>query len=582
MDLKKYFTNEEIENFCWLTQLLLPDYENRENLDDGFGVRDYNDVKHWRNVDENFSLLGKKTILILPGSGTNSAKQANGMCKIAENMLPHNQKDKWQICSMHYENSCMAEIPTVIRATELLDNYLIPLFTTKDNDGDLHKIDAKDAANNMRNIVIFTHCYGGYIEKEIERKMAELMINIGYTDKERDNIMKQMFVVQHNNIDEELGQNKMSATHLLRISAADEETIISDMLYGSFRHYTLKHKIDDASVAYLKASENERVLWTNRITKEGTCEHNGGYWVEKIHKSEAGLKEEALFQLIFHEVTSSDYPIENMEQILKKAAERSPENKKILTECLQSGKDFNSGFDQYKEKFVDDFAKLKTKVDNNSLTRTDILMADKDVCFVEDSNGRFLMDDLLENKDYDLASALMKKMAPAMPEKNTFGGCLDSKNKNDAAEAIHRWAQLTINDNQVDLFKQFADYSAEIWKLDYTQTDAKTLEEVVPLVFNKESYENCQDISRKDNYTKNIVAIYSATEKISQSRDTSKTQEYLENLLFKENIDIRRDTVINSAAQLGAIRLKRIAQNKWQQTNCGNVAKASGDGCTIR
>ena len=233
MDLKKYFTDEEIKNLCGLQQLSIADYASKEKLNDGFGVRDYNTENHWRACDENFSLLDKKTILILPGSGTNSKKQANGMCKIAENMLPDDQKDKWQICSMHYEDSRIFHIPTVIRATELLDNYFAPLFSTQDIEGNLHNIDANKAAENMRNIIIFTHCYGGFIEKEIERKMSELMLDIGYTDKERDDIMKQMFVVQHNNIDEKLGQNKMFATHLLRLSAADEETDVSDMLYGS-------------------------------------------------------------------------------------------------------------------------------------------------------------------------------------------------------------------------------------------------------------------------------------------------------------------------------------------------------------
>ena len=78
MDLKKYFTDEELNN---IRPRIIRQFSSKDKLNDGFGVRDYNADNHWRDCDEEFSLLGKKTILILPGSGAQSAKQANGMCK---------------------------------------------------------------------------------------------------------------------------------------------------------------------------------------------------------------------------------------------------------------------------------------------------------------------------------------------------------------------------------------------------------------------------------------------------------------------------------------------------------------------
>lgn len=569
MDLKKYFTDEEIKNLWFVS-----DYVNKDKLDDGFGLRDYNATNHWRVCDEKFSLLGKKTIFIVPGSGTNSEEQANGMCKIVENMLPDDQKGKWQICSMHYEDSRTHTIPTVIRAMTILDNYFVPLFSTKDKEGNLHKIDAKKAAENMRDVVLVTHCYGGNIEKVIEQKMSDLMLEIGYTDKERDYIMKQLFVVQHNNIDEKLGQNKTFATHLLRLSAADEETVVSDMLYGSFRHYTLSNKIGDDSVAYLKLSDNERVLWVNRITKDKMDEHNGGYWVKDDYKSEAGLKEDLLFKIIFHEVTSSNYPIENMEQILRCAAEKNPDNKKIITECLQSGKDFSTGFAQYQNKFIGGFTQLKNKLDTKSLTRTDILQADKDVCFVQDNNGKFLMDYLLEDKNYNLASVLMKKMAPAIPTMDRWGSyqSLDSKNKENAAENIHNWAQTALNDNQLDILKQLIENDRKAYQLDYTQANSKTLLEIIPLVFSKENYNKCQDSGSKDKYIDSMLAAYAATEKTPKTEEISKIQQYIENILFKENLSINGNAVIRTTEKLGITKLHHMAQNKWKpQKNMDNL-----------
>lgn len=575
MDLNKYFTDEEMKNMCALQQLFISDYVSKDKLDDGFGLRDYNATNHWQVCDENFSLLGKKTIFIVPGSGTNSEEQANGMCKIAENMLPDDQKGKWQICSMHYEDSRTHTIPTVIRAMTILDNYFVPLFSTKDKEGNLHKIDAKKAAENMRDVVLVTHCYGGDIEKVIEQKMSDLMLEIGYTDKERDYIMKQLFVVQHNNIDEKLGQTKMFATHLLRLSAADEETAVSDMLYGSFRHYTLSKKIDNNSVAYLKLSDNERVLWVNRITKDKIDEHNGGYWVKEDYKSEAGLKEELLFKIIFHEVTSSNYPLENMEQILKSAAEKNPVNKKIITECLQSGKDFGAGLTQYQDKFIGGFTQLKNKLDTKSLTKTDILQADKDVCFVQDKNGKFLMDYLLEDKNYNLATTLMEKMAPALPKKDRWGSyrLLDSKNKKNAAESIHSWSQSALNDNQTDFLKQLIKNSDESYRIDYTKANTETLSEIIPLVFSKENYNNCHDSCSKNKYVDNMLAVYATMEKAPKTEKTSQIQQHIENILFKENLSINGNTVICTTEKLGITKLHRMAKNKWApQKNMDTIA----------
>ena len=57
-----------------------------------FGVRDLQAYDHWCEAPADFSLLNNyKTIVIFPGSGSTEAKNANGMCKIFENMLPEGE-----------------------------------------------------------------------------------------------------------------------------------------------------------------------------------------------------------------------------------------------------------------------------------------------------------------------------------------------------------------------------------------------------------------------------------------------------------------------------------------------------------
>jgi hypothetical protein len=571
MDLKKYFTDDEIANFAKRT---LRRMEKKEKLDDGLGVRDINAENKWCPCDENFSLADQKTILILPGSGTISAAQANGMCKIAESMLSADQKDKWRICSMHYDNECAGTIPTVIRAMNLMDKYLVPLVATKDQECDLHKIDTDKAAANMRNLVVFTHCYGGEIEKTMEDKLAELMMEIGYTDKERDHILKQMCVVQHNNTDADLGKNKTYATHLLRLSAADDEAPINYMSYGSFRHYALTHNLAEDDVAYLKVSDNERVLWANRIAKDVNCEHNGGYWLNETQKTAAGIKEDALFKAIFHEITASNYPIENMEQVLKKAAEHSLEAKQIITAGLQTGVAWSVDFSAYQEKYLGAFATLKSKYDHKSLTRADILTANTDTCFVEDQNGKFLMDYLLDDKNYKLASVLMGKMAPAMPTRTEWGNYrdFDSKNKKDAADNAAKWAQQALDADQIGLCQQFLKHADSAYTLDYTHAKPETLAATLPFVFNKETYETCTDSCRQSNFLLHIVAAYVAVEQIPQTKATEQIKKHIETLLFKEGLNIRNGDIEYAAQQTGCLTLQRIAKNRQNPPHTSGIS----------
>lgn len=60
MDLKKYFTDEELNN---MRPRIIRQFSSKDKLNDGFGVRDYNADNHWRDCDEKFSLLGKKNNL---------------------------------------------------------------------------------------------------------------------------------------------------------------------------------------------------------------------------------------------------------------------------------------------------------------------------------------------------------------------------------------------------------------------------------------------------------------------------------------------------------------------------------------
>lgn len=541
----------------------------------GFGVRDLNSEDHWCEATDNFSFLNKKTILILPGSGTNSAEAANGMCKIAENMLPDEVKDKWQVCSMHYSTSRIDNMATALRAQMMFDRYFIPLVATKDEHDDLHRLSEKEAAQNARNLVVFTHCYGGYIMEALEKQMSTVMQELGYSEKEISKIQKQLFVVQHNNIDRDLGNTDSKTTQLHRISKADEELLAADTYYGTFRHYTTTtNNIAEDDCVYVKMTDNQRVLYTKRITQEGQEEHNGGYWIDKEQKTTAGCKEEEIFKVIFDEITTSNYPIENMEQVLKNAADRDPEKAGILGQALIEGKSFNAGYAEYKHKFNDGFKLLDNKISQNKLTKKDILLADMDVLFVMDKEGKFLLDKLLNKQQYELATTLFNKMAKnakydsgAFGKGLTFGGS-DSHNKDDAKNKTTIWAQIAINQQQADLFAEIATKNPELWSLNYNKADENTLSEAFSHVFTKEYYprDKCDQIK----YLNGIISIYEANEKLPKSESNQQIRNTIENLLFNELNDSRM--IIESCEKSGIARLCNLAQKRNDKSQVKDMA----------
>lgn len=553
-------------------------YTSEEVLDIskfGFGIRDLNSENHWREATEDFSFLDKKTILILPGSGTNSAEAANGMCKIAEDMLPDEVKDKWQICSMHYSTSKIDNMATALRAQMMFDRYFIPLIATKDENGDLHRLSEEEAAQNARNLVIFTHCYGGYIMEALEKQMTTLMQELRYSEKEISKIQKQIFVIQHNNIDRDLGNTDSKTTQLHRISKADEELGADETYYGTFRHYTtITNNIAEDNCAYVKMTDNQRVLYTKRITKVGQKEHNGGYWIDRIHKTTAGCKEEEIFKVIFDEITTSNYPIENMEQVLKNAADRDPKKAKILGQALIEGKSFNDGYAEHKHKFNDGFKLLDNKISPNKLTKKDILSADTDVLFVMDKEGKFLLDRLLDKQQYELATIMFNKMAKnakydsgAFGKGLTFGG-LSSLNKEDAKKKTSIWAQIAIDQQQTALFAEIASKNPELWSLNYSKADQSILSEALKYVFTKEYYpkNKCDQIK----YLNGIISIYETNEKSPKSESKQQIRNKIENLLFNELN--KNTTIIESCEKSGIARLCNVAQRHNGQSQAKDKA----------
>lgn len=541
--------------------------EERENsyIKFGFGVRDLSAEKHWREATpETLSFSDKKTILILPGSGTNSAEQANGMCKIAEEMIPENLRNSWQICSMHYGNSYNLHMPTVIRAQRIFDQYIVPLIANKDENDDLQRLSTPEAMKNMRNLVVFTHCYGGYIMDTLEEQLKQTMQDLNYSPEEQALIAKQLFVMQHNNIEEEIENNPSATTQLIRISQDDDERYAGDMKYGTFSHYLQTGDIPDDAVSYIKISENRRILYAKRITQQGVSEHNGGYWQEAKHKTSAGVYEDEVAKIIFKEIISSDYSLENMEQIIKNACEKNPDAKEKLAPALNTGKAVTDGYVEYSQKYNGGFKAMYDKLLGGNLRKEDILMADTDVCFVQDKDDKFLMDHLLEHNQFELAQVLWQKMAK-IAKVHEYGHELyfgrDSVNKINAVEQIQQWGQVAVDKNQHELFAQMAKIAPKLWNLDYTAADVQTLKIAAENVFTDKNFPN--DWCGQNDFMPNLLRVYKQNEELPASPEKQAVRNALEKFLFAKDSNKEiygKEKMLKDWEEKGMTRLVNLAK----------------------
>lgn len=537
------------------------------------GVRDYSLPYHWRESDSNFSFKNKKTILILPGSGTNSAKEANGMCKIVERMMPDEEKNNFQICSLYYANSYTLTEPTIIRAQKLLDKYIIPLVANKDEYGNLHRISAGKAAQNMRRLILFTHCYGGEIQKELDRQLQQTMSDLGYLAEERRFIHRQMVVFQHNNIDTSLEDNIFFSSQLIRISNADEEISPSELKQNTFRHFTLKHRPQENDVLWINLLSNCNVLLANRITLAGAKEHNGGYWQDSALKSIAGNKEEHIFQLVFNEVAESSYFIENMSQIIKNSLLNHSEDAKLMTLAQEKGQKFYNEFERQKKEIKKEFDETKEKIEQGTVAGAKFL---PEVLLAQDKNGMFLLDYAFQCKNYLLAQQFFEEMSQYLPEKTKYGWmpCLKSKNQLKAIEKIPVWMQQAVDNNEAELFFGLSKKLGCNYVLLCFDKASPEIVQKIAKDFTQKSFPNTLD--KQNVYAKSFVLLY----KSLLDKKLVQEQKLMEKNIFEPEqfghgpvVAYLKDCLYKYSKELNVQSLQNLMQRKWQNYFQGFLKK---------
>lgn len=319
-----------------------------------FGRRDIAKKKHWHDsyFESDFSIPNseKKKIICLPGDQCNSPKKANGMCKLAESFLSEAAKEKCEIWSAYWPDRLENDYE------RFFTHHFLPVIANeqgvqKAKSGiKLDKTDAlpiSEAKRNMRKVILFNHCKGSYVTKDLENYLCGKMSEMGYGSEDISIVMKQLFVLNANDPDEPFGNAK---TSVLRCVSFSDKISMERKSFGNMK-YVLSHNPPEQDVDILQCSANEGIVFANKVTDGETDnfnEHDNGFLVyEKMNASGKNIFD--LSGALLSNIILSDDEISDISVMLDKAGV-SCGLSDFVSACETSGKKYMS---QLAEKITD-------------------------------------------------------------------------------------------------------------------------------------------------------------------------------------------------------------------------------------
>lgn len=529
------------------------------------GLRDNSAPNHWREINQKYPFAKRKTVLVLPGSAAHSAKDANGMCKVIENMISEKERKNVDICSVYYPEKTRHREGAAERALTLLDEYILPLVAKKNKDGDLEKISADKAAKNLRNLILFTHCYGTYMVESIDRHLAQDLKDLNYTEQEANKIQKQLFVVHHNSISDQIGKIKMKSTNLFRLTQADERR--KDNMFSSdgFQYFVQTELLNKDEALYVKVGENVRALVVRQITEEGEFEHNGAFWHDD-KKSEGGEKEREMFEFIFNEAVRSNYPLDNIEELIRQGTKLNPEMEDVLQPNLEGGQEYGDEYKENRRNILNKVKDIREKQLADNLKEKEVKTLSPEVLLYLDNNDMSFLDYALEAENVVQTKVLWNSIRKMLPKKEALYE-LDyehlSRNYTQAFQSNRVYLQLMLDLGKPDLFSALAKGSTELTTLDYKNTDDETLLSAAKVYSGLPA--NTGQLDRL-HYYDSLVYMYSRIEKMEQTEETEEICKTLDSRIFtKSNA---KDSAVKYkirayASRYGADTLMKKCQQNW-------------------
>lgn len=170
-----------------------------------WGIRNpKNSDNHWDKIDLSSYKMKKPLVVCMSGNGSTYERDANGFCKICENLLglkidSENSEEIYEYVDlMGVSYSCLGVFgPGQLKKRDInafVDNILLPLCV--DDNG--QKLDVGQACKNIAAVTFFTYCHGSVEVCEICNLFHEKLItDYGYTKDETMEIFNAMREVSY-------------------------------------------------------------------------------------------------------------------------------------------------------------------------------------------------------------------------------------------------------------------------------------------------------------------------------------------------------------------------------------------------
>ena len=188
------------------------------NIKIGQRIKSNAEEYNWRFVQE--VPVNKPCVIMFGGDGTTESKSANGYLKKIETKLNSaglsdvnlfgvvydfgdtqmgcNPLTARKIQMKKYQRKVCIENKQYIEnispeyINQLFDILIMPRIS-KDN----NRLPLKEATKKIRNLNVVAHCHGAYTFFKLEEKMQQAMTDLGYSDKEKQQIQKQFVCIAH-------------------------------------------------------------------------------------------------------------------------------------------------------------------------------------------------------------------------------------------------------------------------------------------------------------------------------------------------------------------------------------------------
>jgi hypothetical protein len=162
-------------------------------MESRFGLRNKASVNHWQPCDIKELKVTKPMIICLSGNATRTELDANGFCKLVENLLGDKSQevDLFGVAYGYYDRRVKLSSEEV---ELLVDNILMPLCKDKKT-GDL--LSVEECCKNLSLITFFTFCYGNFEASKIVIKFNEKLKGQGLSKEDRSTLTKSLFEINY-------------------------------------------------------------------------------------------------------------------------------------------------------------------------------------------------------------------------------------------------------------------------------------------------------------------------------------------------------------------------------------------------